>query len=277
MALAGDHHVVVAVDAQLDGALQLECGQSSALAEDAGIAFLAAKATAHAAANHFNVVGAEVQCRCGFTLIAIGVLRRTVQGELTIFTRHGVSNLAFHVKLFLLTGFGTALHSARCFGNGFGCIATRDAFGRHDKTLCRHGFVNGQNGLEFFDQHFGVVRSFAGVQHVASHHHRHGLTQKLYFANGQERIVMDDRAAVVFSRNVFGGVHGYNAVGFQNGVAVNTVANQFAMGHWGLDDGGIQGASQLGHVVGKRCATGDVQMRRLMNDIGALLQPRHGQ
>ena len=117
--LARDHHVVVAVDAQLDGTLQFEGGQCSALTENAGIAFFAAKATAHAAANDFHVVGAKVQCGGCFTLIAVRVLRRTIQSELTVFTRHRVSNLAFHVKLFLLTRFGAALHFARRIGNGF--------------------------------------------------------------------------------------------------------------------------------------------------------------
>ena len=176
MALARDHHVVVAVHAQLDRTLQFESGQGSALAENAGIAFFAAKATAHAAANDFHIVGAEVQCRRSFTLVAIRVLRRTVQGELTIFTWHRVRDLAFHVKLFLLTCFGTALHFAGCFGNGFGSITTRDAFSRHHKTLRCHGFVNGQDGLEFFHQHFGVVRRFAGIQHFTCHNNSDSLS-----------------------------------------------------------------------------------------------------
>ena len=75
MALARDHHVVVTVDAQLDWLLQFECSQRSALAENAGIAFFAAKAAAHAPANHFDIVGRQIQSSSSFTLIAIRVLR----------------------------------------------------------------------------------------------------------------------------------------------------------------------------------------------------------
>ena len=48
VALAGDDHVVVAIGAQLDRALQLERGQRGALREDAGVALLAAERPAHA-------------------------------------------------------------------------------------------------------------------------------------------------------------------------------------------------------------------------------------
>ena len=75
MALARDHHVVVAVHTQLNRLLQFECSQRSALAEDAGIAFFAAKATTHAPANDFDIVGAQVQSCSSLTLIAIRMLR----------------------------------------------------------------------------------------------------------------------------------------------------------------------------------------------------------
>ena len=67
MALAGDGHVVVAVDAQLDRLLQLEGRQSRALAEDAGVALFAPKAAAHAATDDFYVAGAEVECSSGLS------------------------------------------------------------------------------------------------------------------------------------------------------------------------------------------------------------------
>ena len=72
--LAGDGHVVVAVDAQLDGFLQLKRRQCSALAEDAGVALFATKAAPHAAANYLHIVGVQVQGVCGFALVAVGVL-----------------------------------------------------------------------------------------------------------------------------------------------------------------------------------------------------------
>jgi hypothetical protein len=93
VSLAGDGHVIVTVHTQLDRLLQLESRQRSALAEDAGVAFFAAKSTAHAPANHLDIVGCQIQGGSSFTLVAIRVLRGRIQSHLTVFTRHGVSDL----------------------------------------------------------------------------------------------------------------------------------------------------------------------------------------
>ena len=94
---------------RLDGLFQLERSQGSALAEDAGIAFFATKATTHAAANHFDVVGVQVQGVRGFALVAVGVLGRHVQRKLAVFLGHRVSDLAFQIELLLLTSTGLPL------------------------------------------------------------------------------------------------------------------------------------------------------------------------
>ena len=93
MALTGDGHVVVAVHAQLNRFLQLESCQSSALAEDAGIAFFAAKTTTHTAADHFYIVGMQIQRMGCFALVTVGVLRRHIQGELSVFFGHRIGDL----------------------------------------------------------------------------------------------------------------------------------------------------------------------------------------
>ena len=88
---------------------------------------------------------------------------------------------------------------------------------------------------------------------------------------------MNNGAAIVFAWNVFGCVNRYHTVLFQNCVAVNAVANEFAMRNRRHDEGRIQSASQLRHVVGESSAACHMQMCRLMNDIGALLNARDGQ
>ena len=270
MALAGDHHVVVAVDAQLDRLLQLERGQGRALAEDAGIALFAPKTAAHAAANHFHVIGGQVQGRCGLALVAIRVLGGHVQSELPVFARHSVGDVAFQVKLLLLSAVGLALQAVGRAGQSGAGVTPIDALGGHDKTLLRHGFINGQNGWQFAHCHLGAVGGFAGINHFARHHHGHGLAQKFHFAIGQKRVVMDDGPAVVFAGNIAGGEHRHHAVLGEQSGAVNALADQLAMGHWGLDQGGIQGAAQLGDVIGVHRLTGDVQMGRFVDQLCAL-------
>ena len=93
MALTGDGHVVVAVDTQLHRLLQLESRQSRALAEDAGIAFFTTKATAHTSADHFYIVGMQIQRMGCFALVAVGVLRRHIQSELSVFLGNRIRDL----------------------------------------------------------------------------------------------------------------------------------------------------------------------------------------
>ena len=93
VALTSDGHVIVAVHPQLHRLLQLESCQGRALAEDAGIAFFAAKTTTHTTADHFHVVGMQIQRMGCFALVAVGVLGRHIQSELSVFFGHRIRDL----------------------------------------------------------------------------------------------------------------------------------------------------------------------------------------
>ena len=271
MALAGDGHVVIAVDAQLDGFFELVGGQCGALAEDAGVAFLAPKAPAHAAADHLHIVGGQIQSRSGLPLIAVRVLGRTIQGQLAIFTRHGVGDLAFQIKLLLLARAHTARHTVRRRVDGCAGIATGDAFGRHDEALCGHRLFDGQDGGQGSDLDLSTGRRLAGIEHFTRHHHRHRLPDELHLAIGQERVVVQDGTTVVFTWDVACRVDGHHPMHGQDGLAVDALADQLAMRHRRLDDGGIQSARQLGDVIGVSGLTRHMQVSRLVDDFTALL------
>ena len=240
------------------------------MAEDAGVALFATKPAAHAAANHFHVIGGQVQGGSGFALVAVRVLGGHIQGELPVFARNRVGDVAFQVKLLLLSAVGLALQAVRCVGNGRWRIPPGDAFGRHDKALLGHGFINGQNGRQLAHSHGGAAGGLAGVKHLARHHHGHGLAQKFHFAIGQKGVVMDDGAAIVFARDVAGREHRHHAMLGEQSSAVNAFANQLAMGHRRLDQSRIQSAAQLGDVVGVNRFTSDMQMGRFMDQLLAL-------
>ena len=266
MPLARDHHVVVTVHAQLHGPLELEGGQRGRLREDAGVAFLAAKAAAHAAADHFDVLGAQVQRGSGFALVAVRVLGGDVQGELPILTWHGVGDLPLKVELFLLAAVRASLQAVRRGGNGCVRVATRDALGGHDETALGHGLVDGQDGRQLLDQDLGLLGGFTGVEHVARHHHGHRLAQKLHLAGGEEGIVMDDGAAVVLARDVARREHRHHAVLGQQSLAVDAFPDQLAMGHGRQHQRCVQRAAQFGQVVGVDGLAGDVQHGRLVRE-----------
>ena len=166
---------------------------------------------------------------------------------------------------------GRAFDGVGCFGDGASSITAGNAFGRHDETTGRHCFFNGQYRREFFDQHLGFVGSFAGIKHVARNDHRHSLSDKFHFAICQEWIVMDDRSAVVFAWDVFGGVDRHHAVFFQNSFAVNAVANQLAMCHRRQNQRSIKSAGKFRNIVDVGGSARDMQMCRFMDQLFALL------
>ena len=231
VALAGDHHVVVAIDAQLDRALELEGGQCRTLREDAGVALLAAKAAAHAPADHLDIVGREVQRSGRLALVAVRMLGRNKQRELVVLARHGVGNLAFQVKLFLLAATGASLDAVRRASNFLLRLAACDALGRHDEALLCQRVIDAQNGGQLLDRDLGTPGRLARAVHAARYDHRHRLTEKLHLAMGQKRIVMNDGAAVVLTRNVAGGEDGDNIALGQQRRAVNAFTQQFAVCH----------------------------------------------
>ncbi len=88
--LAGDHHVVVAVGAQLHRAGQLPRGQRGAAGEQRRLRFLAAEAAAHAPAFHQHLVGMPAQHVRHGVLHLGRMLRRAPHVHAVVFLRHGI-------------------------------------------------------------------------------------------------------------------------------------------------------------------------------------------
>ena len=271
MALAGDGHVVVAVGAQLDRPVQLERCQRSALAEDAGIALLAAEAAPHAPANHLDVVRVQVQCGGRLALVAVGMLGRDVDRHLSVLARHGVGDLSFQIELLLLATRGAAFHPMGRSGDRLGGFATRDRLGRHHEALVRHGLVDAQDGGQLLHRHTRLARGLAGIEHLTRHHHGDRLAQELDLAIGQEGVVVDDRAAVVFARNISRGEHRHHAVLAQDRFSVDAFTEQFTVRNRRENQRGVQGAANLGNVVDVHRLACHVQAGRLMGQFPALL------
>ena len=101
VALAGDHEVVVAVQAQLDRRFELVCGDCRPHRHVPGLGFLAAKAAAHAPAFHPHRVVVQAQRVRHPVLHFARVLGAAVNRPLALRVRHGVGHLALQVKVLL--------------------------------------------------------------------------------------------------------------------------------------------------------------------------------
>ena len=101
MALAGQHHVLVAVEAAFGEATKEargECGEAGPLR---GLAFLAAEGAAHAAAFDRHHGGLHMQHVGDKVLDLRRVLRGAMHGDRTMLLRHGEAHLPFEVEMLL--------------------------------------------------------------------------------------------------------------------------------------------------------------------------------
>ena len=101
VAFAGDHEVVVAVQPQFHRPPQLARCQRRPHRQVPGLCFFAAKAPAHAAADHAHRMQGNVQRMRHPVLHFSGVLGAAVDQPLPVFLRQGVGDLPFQVKVFL--------------------------------------------------------------------------------------------------------------------------------------------------------------------------------
>ena len=267
VAPTGDHEVVVAVKPQLDWALQPGSGDRRDARKDRRLGLLAAKPAAHAPAFDMHIVGVQLQGMRDQMLHFARVLRRAVQVQAAAFGRNRVTDLAFKVELFLAADFKRAFEAMRRLGNrrlGTAICFAHQVHGRQHilafgvRLLGREHWRFGGDG-----QHFpGLCSSAAGGFARAGDHREHRLAQVADVAVTQNRVVVNDGAAIVGPRNVAGRHHQHHAGQCANGVQRH--AGQLATRHRRQAQRAVQRAGEFGNVVDVGGFTGHVQVGRFV-------------
>jgi hypothetical protein len=267
VAPAGDHEVVVAVQPQLDRALQPLRRHRGDAGDGRRLRFLAAEAAAHAPAFHAHRMGRPPQRMRHHGLHLAGVLGRTPQLQAAAFGRCCVGDLAFEVEVFLAADVQPCVQALRCRGDGRGRVASHQVHGRQHMLA---GFVRGP-GVQQRGQRLGLDDVacaggrapclFAGVRH----HHEHRLPQVAQRGAGlasQDGVVVHQRAAFVGPRDARGGEHVHHAGQRAQRVQVHRL--QHTMRQRRQAQGRVQRAGQFGQVVGVGRAPAHVQRGRLV-------------
>ncbi|ABA47595.1 hypothetical protein BURPS1710b_3214 [Burkholderia pseudomallei 1710b] len=205
--LAGDHHVVVAIGAQLHRALQLPCGERGAAREQARLRFLAAEAAPHAPAFDEHVVRREPQRVRDEMLHLARVLRRAVDVHRAVFLRHRVGDLPFEIELLLAAQRELARIAMRGVRDPRGRVAAREPHRRQYVRIGRARRLRGQDRRPFFVFDLRETRGAARGVVRRRDDDEHRLPDVLNDAVGKHRIVVDDRPAIVRARNVGRGQH----------------------------------------------------------------------
>ena len=267
MALAGDHHVVVAIETQLDRALELRGGQCGDAGEQRGLAFLAAEAPAHATHLDDNLVRRLVEA-VGHHVLHLGrVLGRAPQLQAAVLAGRAVGHLALEVELLLTAHRPLALQPMRRRGQLLRRLAADPAHRRQHEGFRRAGRAWIELGRQHFVVNHRAARGAAGDIDAGGNHREHRLADVMHFTVGKNGIVVDDRAAVVAARNIRRGEHRHHARHRGHGSEID--AADACVGLCRQAKRGMQGAGQLRDVVDIGRLAGHVQVGGLVRGAGA--------
>ena len=212
-----------------------------------GLCFLAAKATAHAAALHGDGVGANAQRVCHPFLHFPGVLGAGVHQPLVLFLRNDVGDLSFQVKVLLAAHFQRALQAVGGAGQPGISIAAAHMHGRQHKVLLGNGRGGVQHGWQRCDVGLDFARRTACSHDAVCHHQPHDLANVPDFVQRKNGFVVAKGGKDGVARNVGRQHHAVHAGHGQRSAAIHAV--QGAVGHGGQNGRGVQRAAQLGHIV----------------------------
>ena len=262
MALAGDQKIVVAVQAQLDGAFQLLGGHGGPHGQVPGLRFFTAKTTAHASALHAHGMVVQSQ-RVGDPVLHLaGVLGAAVHHPLVLFLRQHIGHLAFKIEMLLPAHFQRA---AQGVGGGSQCcvgIAPTHKHGRQHVAFFFQRLVHAQDGGQGFDGELHFAGGAACLHHRGGENQPDDLTDVLHRVRGKHRLVARKGGQHRVAGNILGQHHVHHAGHGQRGSAVHP--QQAPMRHGGEDGRCVQRAPHFGHVVDIGGGASDLRTRALV-------------
>jgi hypothetical protein len=267
MALAGDAHVVIPVQAQLDG-LAAAHGQHRGDAGDLRrLALLAAKAAAHAPAFGDHLMHPPAQGVGHHVLHLGGVLGGGEEAQGVVFTGDGAGDLAFQVEVLLAAQLDLAPQAVGGLRQGGRGVAAAHLDGGQHPGFGLGGGGGGEDGGQRIHLHPGQARGAAGSVMAVGGHGKQGLAVEKDLAGAQDGVVVLHRPAVVDARDVRGDDHVAHPRGRPHGGQVEHA--DASVGDAGQAQGGMQGAGGYGDVIHVGGPPGDVQVGALVGQAGA--------
>ena len=247
VALAGNHEVVVAVQAQLDWrahGMSRYCGPHGDMA---GLRFFAAKAAAHAPALHLYGVVVQTQGVRHPVLHFGRVLGAAVHRPLALALGQRVGHLPLQIKMLLSAHLQTAAQGMGGALQGGLRIAAAHKYRRQHIALRGQGLLHGQHRRQGFDIEQHGARGAARLHDGARHHQTHHLADVLHRVARKNRLVARKRGQHRVAWNISSQHNAHDAGHSAGGRAVH--AAQTAVGYGAEDGRGMQRALQLRHIV----------------------------
>ena len=193
-----------------------------------------------------------------------GVLRRAVHEHRAIFPRHCKCNLSFEVEVILAAATKMPSQPMRCASDGPRGIAARKSLGWQHAALRCQRIVDRQQRrqLGVFDA-CPQCRLPRGLD-ARGRDGEQRLPDVLHQLIGENRIVVDDRSAIVDTGDAGGRKHGHHARRCADGIQVQGNDSRMRLG--AATERGVQSAARLDDVVDVRGLPCDVQVSALVRE-----------
>ena len=269
--LAGEIHVVVAIEPDLAGPAgnaRAECRDRGPLR---GLRLLAAERAAHAAHLHRHIADRHVEHVGNEMLHLARMLRRGVDQHVAVLTRDGERHLAFEIKVLLPADAQPAFHAIGAFGERGGAVVLAEGVVGQDVLVGGERVIDGHAVRAGRDLKLGELDGAPRFAARLRHHRERDLPVKLDASFDEDRIVVQHRPDIVLAGNVCGGEHSDHAGRGAHRIEID--AKQLPDGYRRTADRDMQQAFRLPHVVHEGRGPGDMLGRRVM----AQRAPHHAQ
>ena len=191
MALAGDDHVVITIQAQLDGTPGLEGSDGRERGEQGRLRFLAAKTAAHAPAFDLHPVARAAERMRDDVLDFGRMLRRGQHAHLAFFFRKRKRDLAFEVEMVLPAAAGAPGDAMRCLANRFSGIALGQGARWRNERLLVERVLDAEDRRQHFILDAGTPGGAACSVVCFGEYQKNRLPLVLQQHLGQQRVIVN--------------------------------------------------------------------------------------
>ena len=257
VALAGDHEVVVAVQPQLDRALELVRGNGGPHSQMAGLGFLAAEAAAHAPAFHAHAVVVDAQ-RVRHPVLGLArVLGTGVHQPLVLLLRQHVGDLPFKVEVLLPADLELAAQPVRRARQAGLRVAPAHAHRRQHEALRVKRLAHIQHRGQGFDVEAHGAGGLARLHHGVGHHQADDPTDVFHGVDGEDGLIVGKGGQDRVAGDVLRQHHAAHAGQGQRGGRIDTL--EAPVGDGREDRRRVQRATDFRDVVHVGGGTGHLR------------------
>ena len=264
VALAGDQHVGVAIQAQLHRPLCFARQHGRGRGDQRGLAFLAAEAAAHAPALHDDRVRGHAKRVRDDVLHFARMLGRGMNQHRAVFLRQRDRDLTFKIEMILAADRERALQALRGFAEFRARCAAHQQLARNHEAVCGKRAADIEDSGQRLVVDARQLRGLACRDETFRGDSEQRLAGVLHEIRGEDRIVVHDAAVIVFAGHV-------NRDRDRDHARCGMYRGQVHR----LDppvrdradaERGVQAIRRQGDIVDIQSAPADVQMRALMAD-----------